>query len=68
MTGEDPSPGPGPGPERRRRKAKKRRETDLVTDLGRDTVGTAPETETDISETGEMIERDVTEIRTLLMS
>ena len=68
VRGEDPSPGRGPGPESGRRKAKKRRETDLVTDLGRDTVGTAPGTETDISETGEMIERDVTEIRTMLMS
>ena len=68
MRGEDPSPGPGPDPERGRRKAKKRRETDLVTDLGRDTVGTVPETETGISETGEMTERDVTEIRTMLMN
>ena len=68
VRGEDPSPGRGPGPESGRRKAKKKRETDLVTDLGRDTVGTAPGTETDISETGEMIERDVTEIRTMLMS
>ena len=68
MRGEDPSPGPGPGPERGRRKAKKRRETDLVTDPGRDTVGTGPGTETGISETGEMIERDVTGIRTMLMN
>ena len=68
VTGEDPSPGPGPGPENGRRKAKKRRETDLVTGLGRDTAGTVPETETDISETGEMTEIDVTETRTTLMN
>ena len=68
MRGEDPGPGPDPGPESGRRKAKKRRETDLVTGLGRDTAGTVPETETGISETGEMIEIDVTEIRTMLMN
>ena len=68
VRGEDQSPGPGPGPENGRRKAKKRRETDLVTGLGRDTAGTVPETETDISETGEMTEIDVTETRTTLMN
>ena len=68
VRGEDPSPGPDPGPESGRRKARKRRETGLVTGPGRDTAGTVPETETGISETGEMIEIDVTEIRTMLMN
>ena len=68
MIGGDPSLGPGPGPERGRRRVRKRRETDLVTGLGRDTAGTGPESETDISETGEMIEIDVTETRTTLMN
>jgi len=68
VIGGDPSPGPGPGPESGRRRVRKRRETDLVTGLGRDTVGTDPESETDISETGEMIETDVTETRTTLMN
>ena len=67
-TGEDPRPGPDPDLGSERRKAKKRRETDLVTGLGRGTAGIAPETGTDISGTGERTGIDVIEIRTTLMN